>query len=172
MHPPFRHAPTPPPTPAYFCGDSCNSVSVRLLSHGDPSWVGIIASRQRLCDRIMAGWRFGDPPPPSAGADAYASFLKDFQDWQRVLGDPDALIGRPNVEIIVTEDGDPYFCEGFRFAAIGLHHRECAEFACKFLGKQLKNPQRSAWGAAGSDGAAQFWLAMVLQASRFLRDGG
>jgi hypothetical protein len=101
----------------------------------------------------MAGWRFGDPPPPSAGADAYASFLKDFQDWQRVLGDPDALIGRPNVEIIVTEDGDPYFCEGFRLAAIGLHHRECAEFACKFLGKQLKNPQRSAWGAAGSDGA-------------------
>jgi hypothetical protein len=62
--------------------------------------------------------------------------------------------------------------EGFRFVALTKFNDESAEFACEFLGKQLKNPQRSAWGAAGSDGAYQFWLAMVLQASRLLRDGG
>ena len=171
MHPP-HHAHPIHPILAFRCGDSNYSVSVRLLAHGDEAWHGIRASRQRLCDRVMAGWRFGDPPPPDAGTGAYDDFLKDFQDWQRVLGDLDAFIGRPNAQVIITEAGDPYFSEGFRFAAIGLHHRECAEFACKFLGKQLTNPQRHSWGPAGSDGAYQFWLAMVLQASRMLREGG
>jgi hypothetical protein len=149
MHPPFRHAPTPPPAPAYFCGDSCNSVSVRLLSHGDPSWTGIIASRAKLCDRIMAGWRFGDPPPPSAGADAYASFLKDFQDWQRVLGDPDALIGRPNVEIIMTEDGDPYFCEGFQIRGDRAPSSGMRGVCVQVPGQTTENPAAFGMGGCG-----------------------
>jgi hypothetical protein len=120
----------------------------------------------------MAGWRLDNPPAPNAGADAYARYLRDYQDWQRVLGDPDAHWGRPNVEVTITESGDPYFYEGFRFAAIGLYQRECAEFLCDFLYAQMQHsPQRPGWGAAGSAGAYQFWLAMILQASRMLRAG-
>jgi hypothetical protein len=191
MHPPFRHAYSIPPS-GYVCGTPGNTVSVRLLAHNDAAWAGIIASRAKLCDRIMAGWRFGDPPqpPPEPGRGAtaracaeygedydtylaaYKSFLDDYQSWQRVLGNPDAIVGRPNVEVVITEGGIESLREGFRLVALAKFNYESAKTACKFLGKQLKNPQRSAWGAAGSDGAAQFWLAMVLQASRLLRDGG
>ena len=191
MHPP-HHAPPIHPILAFRYDDSNYSVSVRLLAHNDAAWDGIRASRARLCERIMAGWRFGDvpQPPPAPGRRAsaracaeyaesydaymvaYKRFLADYQDWQRILGNPDANVGRPSVEVIVIEGGVESLHEGFRFVALTKFNYESAETVCKFLGLQLKNPQRHSWGPAGSDGAYQFWLAMILQASRMLREGG
>jgi hypothetical protein len=136
----------------------------------DAEWGEVCDRRAALLERIRKGWGFN--APRATWKDSHWS---DHRDWFRILGDRRSFF-QPNLTIEIGYGKTPFFFEAFRFAAIGRPTAECGsklgEF-CRFILEKLPPPGVERGGVVIRDLEGDenqiFWLGIVLQASRQLR---
>lgn len=145
----------------------------RFEGSADPLWQDIRVHRHLLIRRIGAGWALARPRS-TWGVDQW----NDFRDWGRALGVLDSRwpFRQPNLLIQIGYGDRPFFVEAFRLTGRGLTLAECATVLGDFVRLLLERLPPSGMEKDGviiprldSDKTQEFWLGIVLQASRKVR---